>query len=273
MEELNLRQIQEAMVGNLKFIHEFCEKHGLTYYITYGTLLGAIRHKGFIPWDDDNDIWMPRKDFDKFVELCNNGALEGTPFVLCTREKTKNYPYGIPRLSNMNYAYIVTNSWEPQFDIGIFTDIYPLDNYCTDEEKALELFNATNKINKEYGRWLFWKGKNFFITIPRTMLYFYLRIKLGSDYSLKVNKRLYNKVKEYTTDDDKFVGTPTWNGARLHRYPKNAFKDKVLVDFEGEKFYAPVGWDTILKIPYGNYMELPPVEQRTPYHGYKIYKK
>lgn len=272
MEELNLRQIQEAMLGNLKFIHEFCEKHELTYYIAYGTLLGAIRHKGFIPWDDDNDVWMPREDFDKFVKLCNNGALEGTPFVLCSREKTKNYPYGIPRLSNMNYAYIVTNKWEPQFDIGIFTDIYPLDNYCDDEKKALELLDKTKKLNKEYARWLYGRGKNIFKTIPKYVVHNLLRLKLGNNYNEQIDKKIYLEIKKYTNINDPYVGVPSWDG-RLLRHLKSSFKDRLIVEFENEKFYAPSGFDTILKDRYGSYMEFPPENERHPYHGYKIYKK
>lgn len=271
MDEMNLREIQEAMVDNLKFVHAFCEEHGLTYYLAYGTLIGAIRHKGFIPWDDDNDIWMPRKDYEMLIKLCDAGALEGTPYRLCTRKRTQNYPYGIARLSNENYSYVTTRKYELQFDIGIFTDIYPLDNYCDSIEKAHELHGITSKINKDYARWSCWRGKNQIRTLPKIAAHVFLTLKYGMDYSQRVDDILYEVVKKYTTEEDAYIGVPIWGN--FLRYPKTAFASKVLVSFEGEMLYAPCGYDDVLKAQYGDYMILPPEDKRTPSHGYKIYRK
>ncbi|WP_173006648.1 LicD family protein, partial [Lactobacillus helveticus] len=126
MKELNLQEIQHAELKNFKFLDKLFKQNGFTYYLAYGTLLGAVRHKGFIPWDDDTDIWMPRKDYSAFLAYCKEHEDELKLFKLSTRENTKNYPYGVARFCNQEYKYVTTNSSENAFELGVFTDIYPL---------------------------------------------------------------------------------------------------------------------------------------------------
>ena len=145
---LPLKEIQKESLVVLLKIDDICKKNGWNYCLAYGTLLGAVRHKGFIPWDDDVDIWMPRKDFDLFCEWCKEHSDEIKPFSLASRGRTKNYYYGIPRFSNLSFKYVSTFGSEKEFELGTFVDIYPLDNACDSNKKTERLFKRIKFLNK-----------------------------------------------------------------------------------------------------------------------------
>ena len=103
MEELTLRQMQEGALNILKKLDGICREQGLRYFLFYGTLIGAIRHKGFIPWDDDLDVAMPRPDFDKLVAYCRRHRQELQPMQLMTVDDNPQYVYPIARFSDTRY--------------------------------------------------------------------------------------------------------------------------------------------------------------------------
>ena len=134
--ELSLAEIQNKSLEVLIKFDELCAQNDFKYWLTYGTLIGAIRHDGFIPWDDDIDVMMPRDDFNRFIKFAIEHEEDLYPFKIHNRANTKNYWYGIPRFSNMKYKYIVEDNYEKPFDIGVFIDIYPLDNYGNTKKEA-----------------------------------------------------------------------------------------------------------------------------------------
>ncbi len=110
MRKLTLNEIQAVELENLKIIDRICQEQGLTYYLAYGTLLGAVRHQDFIPWDDDTDIWMPRRDYEAFIAYCEHAL--PTPYRIVNRENTPGYPYGLARFSNQDYEFVSTKPSE-----------------------------------------------------------------------------------------------------------------------------------------------------------------
>ena len=110
MHKLTLSEIQEIELDNLLTIDRLCQKLGLVYYLAYGTLLGAVRHQDFIPWDDDTDIWMPRRDYEQLIRYCEQNC--PAPYKLCTRKNSRDFPYGLARFSNLDYEFVSTNPAE-----------------------------------------------------------------------------------------------------------------------------------------------------------------
>lgn len=263
----NLREKQEANLSSLLEIDKICRENNWTYFLAYGTLLGAIRHHGFIPWDDDVDIFMPRQDYDKLVEFMGDDIRDG--FKLCTRENTENYPYYIPRFSNMQYRFVTTLNG-PQFDIGAFVDVYPLDNYCNDKQSGMRLEKKLSLLNSLYAVYLNGAiGKSAAKKCVSRVGHFLLRSLARKDFAAKINKRMRHTLSKYTSDSDKYVGVPCW-GAGI-QYDKELFSETMEVAFEGHKLYVPKRYDEILTLVYNDYMSLPDVDARNTSHHYEMY--
>ena len=126
--------MQEGALNILKKLDGICREQGLRYFLFYGTLIGAIRHKGFIPWDDDLDVAMPRPDFDKLVAYCRQHRQELQPMQLMTVDDNPQYVYPIARFSDTRYR--VKYQGIRDYGLGLFVDIYPLDGCGNTEEEA-----------------------------------------------------------------------------------------------------------------------------------------
>ena len=134
MKKLSFREVQEASYSVLQHIDTICSDHSWTYFLAYGSLIGAYRDGGIIPWDDDIDIMMPRPDFDKFKAYFIEHSSELMPLKIFDHSVNKNYPHVIPRISDTRYKLVFEN--EKDYGIGAFVDIYPLDGVGNDKKEA-----------------------------------------------------------------------------------------------------------------------------------------
>ena len=143
-----LRLLQDGNTVLLALFARRCRENGLRYWLDYGTLLGAVRHRGFIPWDDDADVWMPREDYDRFLDYCQKNKDSIAPYKLSNRQTEENYYFGISRFSDRRYKYIHTNNEKP-IDIGVFVDVYPLDFYGENVAQAKKILKHIQKENRK----------------------------------------------------------------------------------------------------------------------------
>ena len=132
MKKINFREAQLGAYEILKFLDKFCRENNLKYFLMYGSLIGAVRDKGIIPWDDDIDIMMPRPDYDRLIQICASKDI--APFKLFEKSLVSKYPHPIARMSDQRYKIDFEN--EKDYGIGLFVDIYPLDGVGNDFAKA-----------------------------------------------------------------------------------------------------------------------------------------
>lgn len=272
MKELTMTDIQQVELSILKEVSKICNKLDLRYYITFGTLIGAVRHGGFIPWDDDLDIMMPRKDYDELLNYFIKNENKIYPLKAIYVWRKRKYRYAMARITDMStvikYSYYGAYTED---DMGAFIDIYPLDGMGNISSNAIKLSKKTAFIKK----WIFWahyskhtpndnKFKNLYAVILERIAHF-----IGEDY---FQQKLIAYTKKYDYDSSKYVGCITWHDAIYH-FERSDIDGSITLEFEGEKFRVPKKYDAFLRKIYGNYIKLPPENERCATHYYEAYRR
>ena len=248
-EETPLRAAQLRMLSILVEIDKVCRKHNITYWLDYGTLLGAVRHKGFIPWDDDVDICVMRKDYDKLRKYLQQELPEQFVFTDWTTDKYifSNYARVRDKKSYCYYPYFAK-----QKEQGLWVDIFKMEEVPSMGIKKM--------IDFLYGR-VFREIHHFGdVAYTSTFRRYFVRllayIAFPFVFIIIILARLLARL-------GKGLITPSYSTNPYHcrRYAKNIFPCTEL-EFEGHKFFVPKDYDTHLKLIYGDYMKLPPAEKR-----------
>ena len=268
--ELSLEEIQQKSFEILKVIKQICDKNNFKYYLMYGTLLGAVRHGGFIPWDDDIDIMMPRCDYEKFINYCIEHSNELKPLELIHYKTNLNYIYPIARLSDSRYINKYSNTKD--YGLGLFVDIYPFDG-ANDLDKKYnnKLYKKARNIIS-YGKIKFVKSNTLIKTIGKYIVFCLLKFKNIN----KLLKKIDLDAQKYSYDECEYVQCMVWNINRNKSIPKKLIEDKNEINrikFNGILFNVPNNYKEVLKILYGDYMKLPPENERIGHHYYSIYRK
>lgn len=252
----NLKKLQETEIEILKYFHQICQKHHLDYYLAYGTLLGAIRHKGFIPWDDDIDVHMKGSDYLKLINILKEN--KDKKYFFQSLETEKNY-YLLWNKIRMNNTIFIEKGWENnKIHQGISLDIFPLIEYPDNEKdrKKIErkfkitklLIDNNMAINKNYKSYGL-SGKilsKIFKIIPKTLRNKQVIHNMTYLCNYKTNSQYY-----FTTDNGP---SQLWS--------KDYFSSSIKLAFENEKFNCPIKSEQYLEQAYGNYMQLPKEEDR-----------
>lgn len=256
----DLDELKKIELDMLKEIHAVFNKNKLDYYLAYGTLLGAVRHKGFIPWDDDIDIMMPRKDYEilvaNFEKLFKDSNLK-----LACYNGSVYYPRPFAKIIDDRTKLIETN-YDDGNEIGVFIDVFVIDGLPNNK---IIRFIHEEKIN-------FYRKIAFAAVYKESLCSNWLS-KVIVKYAHKINKeKIFKKIeklcKKYDYNDSKIVGNCLENENSII---EKKLLDKTETDFEDMKAYIPIGFDQILKRRYGNYMELPPEKDRVPHHISNVY--
>ena len=266
MRELTLQELKEIELDILKHFDAFCKKNNIRYYLSHGTVLGAIRYKKFIPWDDDVDLLIPREDYNRMISLFEDTE----KYRLFAFEKNENYPYPFAKLCDMTtlkdeFAY------NTKMKLGVDIDLFPLDAWDDDIEKARQ--EAIN-IHKNILYLGLSKQKKPDVEAPikrfaaKCMLAYY-KI-LGSKYFVKKIIKLSTKP---ATENSKYLGCKAWCVyGEKGIIPAEAFGEPIYIEFEGLMFPAPRDYDTYLTCLYGDYLPEPPKEKQKTHHAFKAYR-
>lgn len=258
-----LSECRRMMVDMLEDIDRFCTKHNISYQLTYGTLIGAVRHKGFIPWDDDVDIWMPRPDYSYFMEHYRHEY-----YKLLSVDSDDDYPLDYAKLHDSRTVVEETagdGRW------GLFIDIFILDGMPSKDEGE-RMFDTTARMRRVVANQRFtYKlkpslraplSKNAAIIIGR-ILHPFISVH-------NVLKRMDNNNRRYSYDNCEYCGDLA-NRKRV--FLKTDLQKTIRALFEGREFNIPAEYDFILRRIYGEYLQLPPEEKRVSNHGLKAFWK
>lgn len=268
---MTTEEIKQCELDILIWFDKICKDYNLTYWLAYGTLIGAIRHKGFIPWDDDIDIMMPRKDYIRLssIDLLSNRYKILTPY------NTKRYPY--PMYKIIDTKTIKKEPIRKKYQvIGVDVDIFPVDNYPADINEVKILSDEIkrnqvqiNKISQNFG-----KGRSFIRTILRNVIIALRHIldDLGFVPLSKFVKNIDNLAQSYNLNKTGYMGNYMMIESCLyHMNPSTVFESSVYVEFEGMRFPAPIGFDSCLRKAYGDYMIPPSEKEQITHHIFKAY--
>lgn len=267
MDVMTLREIQLAELDILLEFDRICKENGLRYSLAGGTLLGAIRHKGFIPWDDDIDICMPRPDYEKFYCIFTEANSKPNYVLYSDRDSSADYPFLKIGDSSIKIEREGINEVE-----NVWIDIFPIEGIPADK-------NAANKIYKKakfYRRILCfskWKSVSEYSGRHSKLVARLYSIFVKIYGGRRAFKKLAQLAEKYDYNDYGHVGNIIWG---LHDAGevmlKSEFEKVVYVNFEGHKFSALSCWDSYLRGLYGDdYMQLPPEEKRV-CHSFKAYR-
>ena len=246
-------EIKRRSLEILKDLRSICERHNITYYLAYGTLIGAVRHQGFIPWDDDIDVWVPICQYKELMDVLEKESA----YEVINCLKDDDWVRGFSKLSDPD-TLVIDNFENPygKAKRGISVDIFPL--FGEDEEKQRKKIQYTALMMSRMNNYQTGMYKHHFLK----------SILLGLLVFLK-RDNLYFRNKlfrlEMEASGNKYVGNVTSPYGMRDHHSVLYFESTELI-FEGEKFSVPKGYDGILHQIYGDYMKLPPVEKQVQTH-------
>lgn len=242
----------------LAHINCICKKYKLRYVLAAGSLLGAVRHDGFIPWDDDIDIVMPREDYEKFIQLKDEFTF---PYFLQLPCEDNGYYYAMARVRNCNTSAIDYPFVFQDFNQGMFIDVHPYDD--VEYEKGREIFKQADYLIRK-------NSTAMRLTHPRLSEKDKIRI-MEYDNSMPNNtyKELNELIQSFNGTNADYVAyfTATTYGYDRNVFKKEWFSERIPVKFQGIQTYIPCGYKEILEVEYGDYNTLPPMEKRGTWHG------
>lgn len=255
-----LRKVQLKELDILLEVKRICEKNNIKYFLYAGTLLGAVRHQGFIPWDDDIDIAMLRDDYEKFLNVAPS-EISGDYYVESPRN-VANYVYSFCKVKANGTVFMEECTSKLNIHQGIWIDVFPIDTIADITPKYMK--KKKNKVN-------IWQTgidySNGIITLEKPLTRFFF-----NTLSFVYGKKLMAKKEQYMIEDNKkqsewVLDYNTIYGYHRSLFPSEMFQQTESYIFEGYEFTGPKDYDKMLKTIYGDYMQLPPIEKRCSEHG------
>ena len=258
-----IEDVKRIQLNILKYVDDTLSALGISYWLDCGTLLGSVRHKGYIPWDDDIDLIILRKDYDRAISALNSNSER---YKVLTMNNTKDFFYLFAKITD-THTHIKEKGLREIGALGIYIDLFPLDYLPLKE--------------KEYKRHV--DG----IFRLRSLIYYSLLDKsqfMSASFENKCKsilgkligrKRLMTRVdkmcRDYSAKGEGYIADIVGAGSKNRKIPSMVFDDTIMSEFEGRLYPIPVGYKQYLTFLYGDYMQLPPEEKRVSTHDFQAF--
>lgn len=270
-DEYTLKKVQQYEMSILKDFISVCEEYNLTYFALAGTGIGALRHKGFIPWDDDIDVGLPRKDYEKLLEVFEEKYAD--KYTIGNAEHMKNYPLMTTRIMIKGTKFVEESLKNIKCELGIFLDVYAFDNVSDDEKE----FKRQARKAWFYSKILILRHIAFpilpFKGIKGKLAHMVCAVAHLTLVIFRVSpKWIYNQCKKasckYNNIDTNRMAYFCDTSPYINMVSKDKSFPLITLDFEDVKLNFPRDLDEMLTFVYGDYMKLPPVEKRKNHYPY-----
>lgn len=262
MEKLSIDEVKIVAFEVLNHFKSFCEENDLQFFLSNGTLLGAVKYQGFIPWDDDIDVFVPRKDYDKLIKIYEDTE----KYQLFSPERNPKYKFPFAKLCDMSTIKEEENI-DNGVSLGIDIDIFPLD-CCT-------IHMCHPIVQKRVTIYYFGCCLSKFISPQKRSFYKRWIIRYcqhkGFDYFYQKFSRILKKESSLGETHKGCLIWPVYGKREI--LPAEVFSATVQVEFEGALFPAPIGYDTYLRSLYGEYEKDPPLEKQKTHHNFNAYRR
>ncbi len=262
MAEVSVRRIQEKLLEILLYFQDFCQENNLRFVLAGGTALGAVRHQGFIPWDDDVDVFMLRDDYERLCKVWPEKA-DTSRYTLARSGKTMNIHHTATEIKDNNTTFINKHSVDSDIHQGLMIDVIPLDAVApTAWGRFWQMVNSMVYCCFNFQRLPEHKGK---------LTYYGTKLALGLVRSDKLRYKIWKgaerRVAKYSLEDAELVAS-FGEGATImrQRFPKAWFRGTVTRPFEGVPMPVPGDVDAYLTLSYGDYRQLPPPQEQVARH-------
>lgn len=264
--KLTQSELRAAQTEILSSFADFCVANDLSHFLYAGTLLGAVRHKGFIPWDDDIDVTMPRRDYDRLHSIASEeGAING--FSLRSPSTAPGFPWPFAKIVD-NQGTLSIEADDVDYQIGINIDVFPLDGWPTGvvirwvHGQTLRLLRALM-----YSHHLPSSFKRSKLRESVLVLVKPVAKLISLDWLIY---KTSSRASRYSAEDSGLAGVTVWGYPEC--VPASAYSDVVELPFGERRYRAPGGYDAVLSAKYGNYLQLPPPELQVSVHGIEAFR-
>lgn len=269
MSEISLKEMQALELQILKYLKRVCDENGLRYYLAYGTLIGAVRHQGFIPWDDDIDVFMPRTDFRKLVKI-----VKKTPdpiYKLVCLDTCPEFTAPLAKIIDTRTRLVQNYDYYERTELGVYIDLFLLDGAGNSYQQAC-------KVEREaYQLYVKWRKADYPLFGPGiSKVHGILRWVKKTPYRVHGITRYLREMEahnsRYSFYKTKYVAAlESGNGEpKKNIWTYDTFGEGILLPFEDIQCRAPVDYDSVLRCQYGDYMKLPPKSKQITHHNYSL---
>ena len=255
LDDKELKQLQMIELEMLQEVARICNLHNIKYTIIGGTLLGAVRHGGFIPWDDDADVAMLRPEYEKFCNIINE-SLDHSRFYFQDMEHTQGYRWGYGKIRRKNTVFLREGQEEMPYEQGVFLDIFPIDG--TPDSFLLRIIHEFRCF---IVRKILWSSVGRKTEKNKLIRNIYKVLYLIPDNTVK--KMYRGLILKKHSEDTEVVRTLTFpSHGPLHGYYRNWFAETAPIEFEGIRFEGVKDYKGWLTYEFGDYMKIPPKEKQ-----------